>query len=171
MYAGAGIILLTPDFRILLVQDAKSKKWGFSKGHREPEETSEIATAQRELLEETGIPSSAYTIYEHPFRIIRGSSSYVFYYAIMNTLEYAGRIQCRGEISGLVWVSLLQFFLTPAAFDGNKYLRTWIADITTHADRKTNTILQGLIGRVFGTLQSQDSQQAAPSSPVSSGSL
>ena len=166
MYAGAGIVLFTPDFRLLLVQDAKSKKWGFSKGHREPEETSEVGTAQRELLEETGIPPTAYTIYEHPFRIIRGSSSYVFYYAIMNTMEYAGRIQCRGEISGLLWIPLMQFFLTPAAIDGNKYLRTWIDDITTHADRKTNTTLQALIGRVFGGGAAQS--QEAPASPTSS---
>ena len=151
-YSGAGFILLTPDFRVLLVQDAKSKKWGFPKGHREDTDLSDIDTAQREVQEETGIAPTSYTIYEHPFRVIRGSSSYIFRYAIMNTTEYLGAIQCRGEISGLQWISLVQFYLNPECVDGNKYLRTWIADVVGHSDRKTYTTLQALMNRVLGNV-------------------
>lgn len=160
-YSGAGIILFTPDFRVLLVQDAKTKKWGFPKGHREEGDESDVATAQREVLEETGIAPTSYTFYEHPFRIIRGSSSYVFRYAIMNTSDYLGAIQCRGEISGMQWVSLVQFYMNPEFVDGNKYLRTWISDIVSHAERKTYTTLQALTNRVLAQ------PQAAHSTPVS----
>lgn len=149
-YTGAGLILLTPDFRILLVQDAKTKKWGFPKGHREDFDTSDIATAEREVEEETGIAATSYTLYDHPFRIIRGSASYIFRYAILNTTEYLGAIQCRGEISGMQWISLVQFYLNPECVSGNKYLRTWISDLVSHADRKTYTTLHALMNRVMG---------------------
>jgi 8-oxo-dGTP pyrophosphatase MutT (NUDIX family) len=149
-FTGAGFIIFTPDFRVLLVQDAKTKKWGFPKGHREDTDVSDLENAQRELLEETGIAPNSYTVYEHPFRVIRGSSSYVFRYAIMNTTDFLGEIQCRGEISGIQWVSLVQFYLNPECVNGNKYLRTWITDIVSHADRKTYTTLQMLINRTLG---------------------
>ncbi len=152
-YTGAGFILFTPDFRVLLVQDAKTKKWGFPKGHREECDTSEIHTAERELHEETGISPTSYTIYEHPFRIIRGSASYIFRYAILNTTEYLGAIQCRAEISAIQWVSLVQFYLNPECVNGNKYLRTWIGDVVTHAERKTYHTLQALMQRVLGEQQ------------------
>lgn len=149
-YTGAGFILLTPDFRVLLVQDAKSKKWGFSKGHREETDASDIETAQREVQEETGIHPTSYTVYEHPFRVIRGSASYIFRYAIMNSTEYLGSIQNREEIAGLQWVSMVQFYLNPECVEGNKYLRTWIADIVSHSQRKTYSVLQSLMNRVLG---------------------
>jgi 8-oxo-dGTP pyrophosphatase MutT (NUDIX family) len=149
-FTGAGFVLFTPDFRVLLVQDAKSKKWGFPKGHREEVDVSDVATAQRELFEETGIAPTSYTIYEHPFRIIRGSASYLFRYAILNTTAYLGEIQDRREIAGLQWVSLVQFYMNPECVEGNKYLRTWISDIVTRAERKTYLIMQALIQRVFG---------------------
>jgi 8-oxo-dGTP pyrophosphatase MutT (NUDIX family) len=149
-FTGAGIILFTPDFRVLLVQDARTKKWGFPKGHREDTDESDVMTAQREVLEETGIPPSAYTLYEHPFRIIRGSASYIFRYAILNTTDYLGSIQCPKEIGGLQWISLVQFFLHPECVDGNKYLRTWVDDIRTNADRKSHIVLQSLLQKIFG---------------------
>jgi 8-oxo-dGTP pyrophosphatase MutT (NUDIX family) len=160
-YTGAGFVLFTPDFRVLLVQDAKSKKWGFPKGHREEVDESDVATAQRELQEETGISPISYTIYEHPFRIIRGSASYIFRYAILNTMEYLGEIQNHREIAGLQWVSLVQFYLNPECVVGNKYLRTWISDIVSHADRKSYLMLQTLIQRVFGDAATATATAAA----------
>jgi 8-oxo-dGTP pyrophosphatase MutT (NUDIX family) len=142
-YTGAGFILFSPDFHVLLVQDAKSKKWGFSKGHREESDTSDLHTAERELLEETGIPPTAYKVYDHPFRIIRGSSSYIFRYAVLQR-EYPATIQCSKEIGGIQWVSMYSFFLQPS-WDANKYLRTWTDDIVTQAQRKTYSLLQSLI--------------------------
>ena len=165
-YTGAGFILMTPDFRVLLVQDAKSKKWGFPKGHREETDASDIETAQREVQEETGIAPTSYTIYEHPFRVIRGSASYIFRYAIMNSTEYLGSIQNSKEIAGMQWVSMVQFYLNPECVEGNKYLRTWIADIVSHSDRKTYTVLQSLMNRVLGV----SNGLVSPSSSLSSTS-
>ncbi len=161
---------MTPDFRVLLVQDAKSKKWGFPKGHREETDMSDIATAQREVEEETGIPPTSYTIYEHPFRVIRGSSSYIFRYAIMNSTEYLGSIQNSKEIAGLQWVSMVQFYLNPECVEGNKYLRTWIADIVAHSDRKTYIVLQSLMNRVLGVSNGSGNGLVSPSSSLSSTS-
>jgi ADP-ribose pyrophosphatase YjhB (NUDIX family) len=142
-YTGAGFILFSPDFRVLLVQDAKTKKWGFSKGHREDSDLSDLHTAERELFEETGIPPTAYTVYDHPFRIIRGSSSYIFRYAVLHQ-NYPATIQCSKEIGGIQWASIYSFFLQPT-WDANKYLRTWTDDIVTQAQRKTYTLLQSLV--------------------------
>ena len=149
-YTGAGLILFTPDFKVLLVQDAKSKKWGFPKGHREETDESDILTAQREVLEETGIPHTSYTIYDHPFRVIRGSASYIFRYAILKSYDIMGAIQNRNEIGGLQWISLVQFYMNPDCVTGNKYLRTWISDIVMHAERKTYLTLQALTTHVLG---------------------
>lgn len=62
-YSGAGFILLTTDFRILVIQDAKTKKWGFPKGHREDVDASDVDTAIRELQEETGLAPETYIIH------------------------------------------------------------------------------------------------------------
>lgn len=178
-YSGAGFILFTPDFRVLLVQDAKTQKWGFPKGHREDTDLSDLHTAERELLEETGIPPTSYTVYDHPFRIIRGSASYIFRYAILNDISFLGAIQCSREISGMQWISLVQFYLNPECIpipsrlggQGNKYLRTWIADIVTHADRKTYHILQSLTNKVLGIAPSSSaSSHGSISPPVSASS-
>lgn len=147
-YSGAGLILLTPELDFLIIQDAKTKKWGFPKGHREPEDSSDIQTATREMFEETGIPPEAYTIHDDPFRIVRGSSSYIFRYAILNTSNYLkpGVIQNRHEISGLQWVSLstlLSFHDNEGKY-GNKYLRAWITDISHEPVRKSIRIFHEL---------------------------
>ncbi len=146
-YSGAGLILLTPELELLLIQDAKTKKWGFPKGHREPEDISDIHTATREVLEETGIPPESYTIHNEPFRIVRGSSSYIFRYAVTNSSHSKpGVIQNRHEISGLQWVPLntLILFDTTEGCYGNKYLRSWITDLSHEPVRKSIRIFHDL---------------------------
>ncbi len=141
-YAGAGFILFSSDMRILLVQDAKTHKWGFPKGHREQIDESDLATAQRELLEETGIPESAYTILPTPFRITRGSSSYIFRYATLRHGAYMGSVQNRNEIRSMRWVQLYDLlYVQEYATGGNKYLRTWIEDVRSSANKKFVQIL------------------------------
>ncbi len=143
-YAGAGLILLTPDFRVLLVQDAKTKKWGFPKGHRESYDENDCQTAIREVLEETGIQSSAYIIQEPGFRITKGSASYIFRYAIMHSGE-TGAIQNSKEISHLQWVPILDLLQNPDSLDGNKYMRTWISNIRSCAPRRDTQQLTKII--------------------------
>jgi len=64
MYVGAGLILRNSKHHVILVQDARSKRWGFPKGHPEMEDKkSPINTAIRECFEETGLkPNVDYTV-------------------------------------------------------------------------------------------------------------
>lgn len=52
-YVGAGIVFVTPDKKILLLQK-ENDKWTFPGGHREPNEEP-WQTAQRECFEELGM--------------------------------------------------------------------------------------------------------------------
>lgn len=52
-YEGAGIQVYK-DKQVLMVQGARSGRWGFPKGHREPFDSGWKATAVREVFEETG---------------------------------------------------------------------------------------------------------------------
>lgn len=52
-YVGAGIVFVTPDKKILLLQK-DNDKWTFPGGHREPNEEP-WQTAQRECFEELGM--------------------------------------------------------------------------------------------------------------------
>ena len=156
-YAGAGFILMTRDLQVLLVKDANSDKWGFPKGHREPNDMNDIVTAQRELEEETGIQPSEYTIFPTPFRIMRGKSSYIFRYALLKTT--APVIQPPAptrphEVSELCWISLVNFLVDDACLpsgNGNKYLRTWIDDMREGAtSKKSYGLLVGIIQDLMG---------------------
>lgn len=154
-FRGAGLLLLSPDFQILLVQDRKTKKWGFPKGHREPQDGHALATAQREVYEEIGLDSTAYWIHPTPFRIVRGTSSYIFHYALLrNPIEKnVLRIQ-QQEISAHMWVPIVSFYFQPDIVDGNKYLRTWIEDVVSYAPRKSYTLLRDLmVLALSGTLR------------------
>lgn len=52
---GAGIQLFSPDRQsTLLVQGKRSKRWGWTKGHREVMDTTWLDTAIREVKEESG---------------------------------------------------------------------------------------------------------------------
>jgi 8-oxo-dGTP pyrophosphatase MutT (NUDIX family) len=145
-HAGAGFILFAPDFRFLLVQDAKTKKWGFPKGHREPQDVSDLATARRELFEETGLQEGDYDVFEYPFRIVRGSSSYIFRYAMLKSLESQHILHFpRHEISAVQWLPLAACFINIECVDGNKYLRTWMADIVTTAPRRCVAVFQDFL--------------------------
>jgi 8-oxo-dGTP pyrophosphatase MutT (NUDIX family) len=53
-YLGAGIVFVTPQKEILLLQK-ENGKWTFPGGHREEEEYSPLETAERECKEELGL--------------------------------------------------------------------------------------------------------------------
>jgi 8-oxo-dGTP pyrophosphatase MutT (NUDIX family) len=52
-YEGAGVQIFKEE-HTLMVQGARSGRWGFPKGHREPFDSTWRATAVREVFEETG---------------------------------------------------------------------------------------------------------------------
>ena len=147
-YAGAGFVLLSRDGgSVLLIKDARSHKWGFPKGHREPEDASDLHTAVRECREEVGLEASAYTAIEPSFRLTRGSASYIFRYAILKgTAEPL--VLRPGEIEAAVWVPVASLLVGQAyAETGNKYLRTWIADLkNTDGDvRRKSALLYAML--------------------------
>ena len=124
---GSGFILFSDDHsKLLLVQDAHTKKWGFPKGHVEISDSSDIHTAIRECNEETGLKESDYEIM--PGAIIY--NSYNFRYARLKG-SYISKTLVKGansEILDLRWISL-EDVLWNRKRDTNMYLRSWIAEM------------------------------------------
>lgn len=147
-YAGSGLILLSNDLlKTLLVHDTRSGKWGFPKGHREPQDSSDIETATRECYEETGLKPDDYTIQMDSFKVSKGSQSYNFRYAVIkeekrNLLIKPGPAY---EIAAVQWVPVKQLLDASNVLDGNKYLRTWISDIQLNASKKSVHLFKALI--------------------------
>jgi 8-oxo-dGTP pyrophosphatase MutT (NUDIX family) len=147
-YLGSGFVFLSHDLAsILLVHDARSGKWGFPKGHRESiDNNNDIQTAIRETFEETGYSAEMYTIIPDVFKINKGSQSYLFRYAIVNDdlLKPAPRFNF-AEIRETRWVSIKQLLEASNILDGNKYLRTWISDLQTNANKKSVIVFKTLL--------------------------
>lgn len=140
-YAGAGLILLSQDaLSVLLVCDARSHKWGFPKGHRETEDASDLLTAVREVREEVGLETSSYTVVDSPFRLTRGSASYIFRYALMKDGTHVLTPR-HGEIEHIAWAPVASLLGETCDYAGNKYLRTWIADLKNEAVRRKSVLL------------------------------
>jgi 8-oxo-dGTP pyrophosphatase MutT (NUDIX family) len=65
---GAGVILVR-NHEVLLVKNAYTGSWGFTKGTREDYDTSYLANAIREVVEESGYYEGLdYTLYDGPCR-------------------------------------------------------------------------------------------------------
>lgn len=151
-YAGAGLIVLSSDgSHVLLVHDARSGKWGFPKGHREPVDTSDIVTATRECWEETGLTTDDYTLCSDVFKISKGSQSYLFRYAILKKDMYKTQLRLgpATEISGLMWIPVSQLLSADTVLDGNKYLRTWISDLQDNVPKKSVYLFKSLSTRLL----------------------
>jgi 8-oxo-dGTP pyrophosphatase MutT (NUDIX family) len=163
-YAGAGFILLSSDLtHLLLVNDRRSGKWGFPKGHRESVDENDLATAVRECREETGLVPSDYAVHEETFKISKGSGAYLFRYATLredfhHVRLYPGPAE---EIARLEWVPLATLLEASCVVDGNKYLRTWIADLKTNVSKKAVHLFKNLVASRLPTL----SLVAPPLSP------
>jgi len=146
-YIGSGFILLSHDLKkMLLVHDTRSKKWGFPKGHREETDANDLDTAVRECHEETGLTTNDYIVHNEPFRVSKGSQSYIFRYAVLH--EYSRtRIHSSSpqEISELRWVPVSEILAANSVLDGNKYLRSWIADVQANASKKAVHLLKQLL--------------------------
>lgn len=144
-YSGAGFILLSSDCTsTLLINDARSGKWGFPKGHREQMDANDIETAVRECREETGLVPDDYVVINKPFRVSKGSQSYLFRYAIAKE-NVRPRPGPAYEIRDIRWIPLVDLVQANNLIDGNKYLRSWIADIQTGASKKHVHLLREII--------------------------
>lgn len=146
-YIGSGFILLSHDLKkILLVHDTRSKKWGFPKGHREEIDANDLETAIRECGEETGLTVNDYIVHSESFRVSKGSQSYIFRYAVLNensrTRIHSNSLQ---EISELRWIPISEILAANSVLDGNKYLRSWIADVQANANKKSVHLLKHLL--------------------------
>jgi 8-oxo-dGTP pyrophosphatase MutT (NUDIX family) len=131
-YSGAGLVILSSDLSSsILVRDARTGKWGFPKGHRESYDQTDLDTAIRECREEIGLTTDDFTICPDSFKIIKGSQSYLFRYAILKDEKRKANIIMGPsyEISNAQWISIKYLLEADNVLDGNKYLRTWIADI------------------------------------------
>jgi 8-oxo-dGTP pyrophosphatase MutT (NUDIX family) len=148
-YAGAGLILLSSDLTsTLLVRDARTGKWGFPKGHREETDASDYACAVRECFEETGLTAEDYAVHDEVFKISKGGQAYLFRYAVMKSDGRRLRAGPAYEIGGLEWVPLQTLFGAQNIIDGNKYLRTWIADMKTGTTKKSINVFRSLLSGV-----------------------
>jgi len=151
-YAGAGLILLSSDLtHVLLVHDTRSGKWGFTKGHREPHDSSDIHTAVREVYEETGLGADDYVIYEESFKLNKGSQSYIFRYATLKPGVSMLKLRAGPayEIAELKWMPIAALFAASDVLDGNKYLRTWIGDLRSGASKKDVHLFRSLSARLI----------------------
>jgi 8-oxo-dGTP pyrophosphatase MutT (NUDIX family) len=144
-YAGAGLILLSSDLtHVLLIRDTRSGKWGFPKGHREPEDSSDLATAVREVHEETGLIQEDYSVHDDSFKINKGGQAYLFRYAVLKSDGHRLRAGPAYEIASLEWVPIHKLTEAQNIIDGNKYLRTWITDIRAAINKKSVNLFKGL---------------------------
>ena len=148
-YAGAGLILLSSDLtHTLLVHDTRSGKWGFPKGHRETFDKSDLDCAIREVNEETGLVADDFVVQDDPFKISKGGHAYLFRYAVMKE-GARGKLRAGPayEIAGLEWVSLQALMSAQNIIDGNKYLRTWIADVKAAINKKSVNLFKALVSK------------------------
>jgi 8-oxo-dGTP pyrophosphatase MutT (NUDIX family) len=153
-YAGAGLILLSSDLtHVLLVNDTRSGKWGFTKGHREHSDDSDLHTAVREVYEETGLSTDDYIVYDESFKLNKGGQSYIFRYATLKpgVNMYKLRPGPAFEVAELKWMPLIALVTASELVDGNKYLRTWINDIRCGASKKDVHLFRALSARLIPT--------------------
>jgi 8-oxo-dGTP pyrophosphatase MutT (NUDIX family) len=123
MYVGAGIILRNAKGQVILVRDARSGRWGFPKGHPEPEDKKNpINTAIRECEEETGLqPLTDYVI---DITVAKRIGKRLYFYGICLKEHFDKGAMPVGEISDVRWWSFEELLLNEAIL--NSDLRCWI---------------------------------------------
>jgi 8-oxo-dGTP pyrophosphatase MutT (NUDIX family) len=147
-YAGAGFILLSSDLSTtLLVNDTRSHKWGFPKGHREDTDANDLETSVREVREETGLTADDYNVYPEVFKVSKGSHSYNFRYAVLLDEKRKANVVSgpAEEIGGIQWVPIKQLLEAQNVLDGNKYLRAWLQDLRTGSPKKSVNLFKSLM--------------------------
>lgn len=123
MYVGAGIILRNAKGQVILVRDARSGRWGFPKGHPEPEDKKNpINTAIRECGEETGLqPLTDYVI---DITVAKRIGKRLYFYGICLKESFDKTAMPAGEISDVRWWSFEELLLNEGIL--NSDLRCWV---------------------------------------------
>ena len=121
---GAGWVFATEAGDILLVKCASSGKYGFCKGHAEPEDRSLLDTAHREAKEELGLNQEDYTVASDPFTLRSWSYQVEFRYAVLKKPVEELVLQPE-EISDILLVSLQDMRKMPPD-SLNRFARQWL---------------------------------------------
>jgi 8-oxo-dGTP pyrophosphatase MutT (NUDIX family) len=123
MYIGAGIIIHNSNKQVLLVCDARSGRWGFPKGHPEPQDKKiAINTAIRECYEETGMRIVNDYIIENlnPKRI----GKRLYFTGILLNESFRSHSMNINEICDIRWWTFEELVQNEAIL--NSDLRSWL---------------------------------------------
>jgi 8-oxo-dGTP pyrophosphatase MutT (NUDIX family) len=121
---GAGFIFATETGHTLLVKCARTGKWGFCKGHREPSDLALIDTARREAKEELGLTSDDYDVASEPFLMRSWSYHVEFRYALLKKPLEELKLQ-QEEIAEARLVSIQE--MRKMSQDSlNRFARKWL---------------------------------------------
>lgn len=122
---GAGWIFATATGHILLVKCARTGKWGFCKGHREPSDLALIDTARREAKEELGLTADDYEVASDPFLMISWSYHVEFRYALLKK-PVAELVLQKEEIAEARLVTIPELRSMAAGDSLNRFTRKWL---------------------------------------------
>lgn len=115
--------------QILLIKHENGGHWAFPKGHVEHEET-EIETAKREILEETGLIAQIDTEFRSvvTYSPKKGTMKDVVYFAA--TVNDAEPVAQPGEVEKICWIPLKEALRVINYENYKKVLRDYIEYIT-----------------------------------------
>ena len=122
---GAGWIFATATGHTLLVKCARTGKWGFCKGHREPSDLALIDTARREAQEELGLTPDDYEVASEPFLMRSWSYHVEFRYALLKKPLEELKLQ-QEEISEARLVTIQELRSMAAGDSINRFTRKWL---------------------------------------------
>lgn len=112
-----GVIMMSPNFRFLMVRGRATGKWSFPKGHGELRETP-YECAIRELEEETGITIGNMRPTIGPVKLKAAS-----YYVFRPSCEMDVKIHDTKEVTEVRWFSLYEIVELSSNIDVSEFLR------------------------------------------------
>ena len=112
-----GVIMMSPNFRFLMVRGRATGKWSFPKGHGELRETP-YECAIRELQEETGITIGNMRPTIGPVKLKAAS-----YYVFRPSWEMDVKIHDTKEVTEVRWFSLDEITTLSSNIDVSEFLR------------------------------------------------
>ena len=113
-----GVILISENSSVLLVQGRKTLKWSFPKGHIKPTETW-VECALRECFEETGI-SLEHLKPTNPRKLFSG-----YYYIFKNVPEIDPTINDSSEVVDVAWIPIDKIQYLRCNIDLNNFMESY----------------------------------------------